>query len=93
MGAQPEYLGNVDYRGGVPKLYESIDGWETVRAIFSGLRCPGGIKSRNISPRSQQSRFANYPGSVYAPTMWFLTAYLTSSALLLAPSTSIIRYL
>ena len=34
------------------------------------------------------------PGrTTYAATMWFRTAYLTNSALLLAPSTSMIRYL
>jgi len=32
-------------------------------------------------------------GRYYADTMWFLTAYLTSSAFVLAPSTCMIRYL
>jgi hypothetical protein len=42
----------------------------------------------------QKSRLSNGPGCIdYAATMWFLTAYFTSSALLFAPSTSIMRYL
>ena len=46
-----------------------------------------GLPAETRLPRRQLNK------QLYAATMWFLTAYLTSSALLLTPSTSIIRYL
>ena len=60
--------------------------WFTNGQGFQGMR--QALTSQTRAERVLAGRETNY-----AATMWFLTAYLTSSALLLAPSTSMMRYL
>ena len=67
-------------RGYVVKARAGVDLLAAVQAVLAGRQF---VSSGLLTP----------PGSVSAATMWFLMAYLTSSALLLTPSTSIIRYL
>jgi len=63
---------------------EAVDIWRSLGPDF---------ESFDISSCEQtQTPFTSIRKN-YAATMWFRTAYLTSSELLVAPSTSIIRYL